>query len=65
MFPIFMIALLVLTGICWYRIAAKAGFNPWLGLLMVVPVVNLGFLVWFAFTDWPVHFDGDEPGEGQ
>jgi len=52
---------MIFLGLCWYRIVGKAGFQPWLGLLMLVPVVNLGFLVWFAFTDWPVH----GPGEGE
>ncbi|MCP1728213.1 hypothetical protein J2T60_002213 [Natronospira proteinivora] len=60
MVPLLGFLLLLFLGLCWYRIAGKAGFQPWLGLLMLVPVVNLGFLAWFAFTDWPIH---RHPGE--
>jgi len=35
------------------RIFSKAGYSRWLGLTMVIPLVNLVVLVWFAFADWP------------
>ena len=35
------------------RIFSKAGYSRWLGLTMIVPLVNLIVLVWFAFADWP------------
>ena len=55
--------LAIVVGVSWYRIAGKAGFNPWLGLLMLVPLVNIAFLLWFAFSDWPVQQpkDPDDP----
>jgi len=49
------LVLALIVAVSWYRIAGKAGFQPWLGLLMLVPLVNIAFLLWFAFTDWPVH----------
>jgi len=49
------ILLLIFIAYCWCRIAHKAGYQPWLGLLFLVPVVNLVFLGWFAFAAWPVH----------
>lgn len=45
--------LAIFVSVCWYRIVGKAGFNPWLGLLILVPLANLVFLGWFAFADWP------------
>ncbi|MCM2315649.1 MAG: hypothetical protein NDJ92_10935 [Thermoanaerobaculia bacterium] len=35
------------------RICARAGLPVWLGLLAVVPLVNVGLLWFVAFTDWP------------
>ena len=35
------------------RIFRKAGFSPWLGLLMLVPVVNIIMIFYLAFADWP------------
>lgn len=35
------------------RICKRAGFSPWLGLLIVVPLANI-LLLWFvAFSPWP------------
>ena len=36
----------------WF-IFRKAGYSQWLGLLMVVPIVNLVMLYFLAFSDWP------------
>ncbi len=36
------------------RIFSKAGYSPWLCLLMIVPLVNLILIIWFAFAEWPV-----------
>lgn len=36
----------------WF-IWKKAGFSPWLCLLMVVPLANLAMLYVLAFADWP------------
>ncbi len=35
-------------------IAKKAGYSRWLGFMMLVPVLNIGVLIWFAFTEWPI-----------
>jgi len=50
---IVMFLLTVFIGVCWWRIAARAGYSPWLGLLILVPMVNLGWLAYFAFAEWP------------
>ena len=38
----------------WGKIFSKAGYSGWLGLMMLIPVINLITVCWFAFTDWPV-----------
>jgi hypothetical protein len=32
----------------------KAGFSPWLSILMIVPLVNFIMLYVLAFIDWKV-----------
>jgi hypothetical protein len=43
----------VIAVIPFWRICTKAGYSPWLSLLAVVPLVNLFFLYFLAFSDWP------------
>ena len=54
---IFLIILYIAGGIfflyCWARIWRKAGFSPWLCLLMLLPVVNLISFIYLAFAAWP------------
>ena len=38
----------------WYRIFARTGYNGALGILMVVPGVNLILLFVLAFMRWPI-----------
>lgn len=45
-------ALIVLVP-AW-SICVKAGFSGWLGLLAVVPIVNVLFLHFLAFSHWPI-----------
>ena len=37
----------------FWHIFRKAGFSPWLSLLMLVPLVNLFMLYFLAFARWP------------
>ena len=35
------------------RICKKAGYSPWLGIAIIIPLANL-LLLWFlALADWP------------
>jgi hypothetical protein len=43
----------------WSRIFAKAGYSRWLALTIVIPLVNLAVLGWFAFSAWPVQSELD------
>lgn len=47
----------ILGVVAWYRIFRKAGFSPWLGIVMLAPVANLCLLFWFAFSTWPVELE--------
>jgi hypothetical protein len=37
----------------YWQIFKKAGFSPWLSLVMVIPLVNLCALYYLAFAQWP------------
>lgn len=37
----------------FWRICSRVGHSPALSLLVVVPLVNLFFIYWLAFSDWP------------
>ncbi|TAK19375.1 MAG: hypothetical protein EPO35_00235 [Acidobacteria bacterium] len=35
------------------RICKRAGFSPWLGILIIVPIANVVLLWYVAFSPWP------------
>jgi hypothetical protein len=37
----------------FWRICARAGYSPWLSLLIVIPLVNVIFIYFLAFSAWP------------
>jgi hypothetical protein len=44
----------VLVAVVYCKIYAKAGY-PWaMGLLMLIPIVNLVMLLVLAFSEWPI-----------
>ncbi len=51
------IAVIVLLPV--WRICRRTGYPGWLGFLMLIPVVNLIFLYFLAFADWPANKVGD------
>ncbi len=46
---------LVLTIVIWWKIFSKAGYSGAMGLLMLLPIVNLIMLLVLAFGTWPIH----------
>jgi len=53
-FPIFILVFVVVMLLPFWMIWKKAGFSPWLSLLMVVPLVGFIMLYVLAFIDWKV-----------
>ena len=47
------IATIILVVPYWF-IFKKAGFSPWLAVLMFVPLANIIILYVFAFSEWKV-----------
>jgi len=50
----FGIAMAALHIFIFWRIFSRAGHPGAMALLMLVPLVNLGMLIYLAFGDWPV-----------
>jgi hypothetical protein len=48
------IAFIVFIIYCYCRISKRAGYSPWAGLLMLIPLVNFVIPFYFAFTTWPI-----------
>jgi hypothetical protein len=53
-FALFALLGSILVLIPYWFIFKKAGFSPFLTLLMVVPLVNLFLLYYLAFAQWKV-----------
>lgn len=54
---VFLLGTLVFTlFMIWiyFVILKKAGMNPWLSLLMLVPLAGFVVLLIFAFSEWPI-----------
>jgi hypothetical protein len=52
--PMFMLVFAIIMIIPYWFIWKKAGFSPWLSLLMFLPLVNLVALYVLAFAEWKV-----------
>ena len=48
------ILLAIIYAIPWFRIFKRTGKPTWLALLMIIPIVNLVILYWFAYTEWEI-----------
>lgn len=49
-----LLATLALTVFVFWRIFKRAGYGGLLGLLMLVPGVNVAMMLYLAFAEWPV-----------
>lgn len=53
-YAIVILACVAFAILCYCVVAKKAGYNPWLGLLMLVPIANLIVALIFVFGEWPI-----------
>ncbi|MEO6990880.1 MAG: hypothetical protein ABI346_10015 [Candidatus Baltobacteraceae bacterium] len=67
---VFVLGFVVLSIVAYWRIAAKAGYNGALSLLLFVPLANFAIMLIFAFSEWPIEQQlrasrtGSAPGPG-
>ncbi len=48
------VAVAGLFALIWVNIYKKAGYDKWLGLIVLVPVVGFIAMLMFAFGEWPI-----------
>src|SRR5438093_13390660 len=51
---VFALAVVAFMLFVWSMIFRKAGYSPWMALLMIVPIANFVWLLVFAFSTWPI-----------
>ena len=50
---LWMLVIAIAVVVPAWRICQRTGYPGWLGLLILVPLINLGLLYFIAFSDWP------------
>lgn len=50
----FVVILMIVGIVPYWKIFSKAGFSGWMSLLMLVPLLNLVVLYLVAFSNWNV-----------
>jgi hypothetical protein len=50
---LWMLVIAIAVVIPAWRICQRTGYPGWLGVLILIPVVNLVLLYFLAFSDWP------------
>jgi hypothetical protein len=48
------IAVIAFMIFVWGTIFKKAGYSFWMSILMIIPIVQLIWLLVFAFSKWPI-----------
>ena len=56
---IWMLVMAILVVVPAWRICQRIGYSGWMGILILIPMLNLVFLYFIAFADWPA----DKAGE--
>ena len=54
MFALIGLCIVLVAAFIYFMIVKKTGYNPWLSLLMFVPVANFIVLLILAFSEWPI-----------
>jgi uncharacterized membrane protein len=54
------IVVAVIAVVPFWRICTRVGYSPWLSLLILIPLVNIVFFYYLAFSEWP----SQRPGNG-
>lgn len=50
---LWMLVIAIIAVIPAWRICQRTGYPGFLGVLILIPLVNLAFLYFLAFSDWP------------
>ncbi|PSF08460.1 hypothetical protein [Marinobacter halophilus] len=56
---LWMLMMAVVVVVPVWRICQRAGYPGWMGVLILIPFVNLLLLYFLAFANWPANRMGD------
>ncbi|HXW52001.1 MAG TPA: hypothetical protein VEJ41_08425 [Candidatus Acidoferrales bacterium] len=51
---ILVVAILLFSIYCWWRVAEKCGYPGPYSLLLLIPIVNLVVQLIWVFSEWPI-----------
>lgn len=57
---LWMLIVAVIIVVPVWKICKRAGYPGPLGLLILVPMLNIALLYFIAFSDWPAKQNGDQ-----
>ena len=61
--PFWMLLISAIVVLPFWRICTKAGYSGWLSLLVLIPIVNMVFVYFLGFSEWP-SLRGDRSTDG-
>jgi hypothetical protein len=61
-FGLWGIIVMVIAVVPFWRLCTRIGFSPWLSLLIIVPLANIIFIYYLAFSEWPTSRGTAAPG---
>ena len=50
---VLLIVLAIVIVVPYWRISEKAGYSGWLSLLILIPGINLVYVYFLGFSNWP------------
>ncbi|WP_022967222.1 hypothetical protein [Denitrificimonas caeni] len=50
---LWMLVMAILVVVPAWRICQRIGYSGWMEILILIPMLNLVFLYFIAFADWP------------
>jgi len=56
---LWMLVMAVAVVVPVWRICQRTGYPGWIGVLILIPMVNLALLYFLAFANWPANKAGD------
>ena len=56
---LWMLVIAIVVVIPAWRICQRTGYPGWMGILILIPIVNLVLLYFIAFSDWPSNRNND------
>lgn len=56
---LWMLVMAIVVVVPVWRLCQRLGYPGWMGILILIPMVNLALLYFIAFTDWPKDRNGN------